>query len=53
MESLAFGDYGVYVWSSFGLTFAVVGVTIVQARLRHSRILHDLNRSKLMSPSMM
>jgi heme exporter protein CcmD len=42
MESLAFGGYGVYVWSSFGLTFAVVGVTIVQARLRHSRVLRDL-----------
>ncbi len=42
MESLAMGGYGVYVWSSFGLTFAVVGVIIVQARLRHNRILRDL-----------
>ena len=42
MESLAMGGYGVYVWSSFGLTFAVVGVTLVQARLRHHRILRDL-----------
>jgi len=42
MESLEMGGYGVYVWSSFGLTFAVVGVTIVQAWLRHNRILRDL-----------
>jgi len=42
MESLAMGGYGAYVWSSFGLTFAVVIVTIVQARARHQKILHEI-----------
>ena len=42
MESLAMGDYGAYVWSSFGLTFAVVVTCMVQARLRHTRTLDDI-----------
>ncbi len=42
MESLAMGGYGAYVWSSFGLTFAVVIVTIVQARVRHHKMLHEV-----------
>jgi heme exporter protein CcmD len=42
MESLAMGGYGAYVWSSFGLMFAVVIVTIVQARVRHNKMLHEI-----------
>ena len=42
MESLAMGGYGAYVWSSFGLTFAVVIVTIVQARVRHQKMLNEI-----------
>ena len=42
MQSLVMGDYGAYVWSSFGLTFAVVIVTIVQARVRHHKMLHEI-----------
>ena len=38
MESLAMGAYGVYVWSSFGLMFTVVCIMVIQARLRHTRM---------------
>ena len=46
MESLSMGQYGVYVWSCFGLTFGVVAVCIVQARRRHRRVVADI-RSRL------
>ncbi len=42
MESLAMGDYGAYVWSSFGLTFAVIVICIVQARRRHVAVVDDI-----------
>ncbi len=42
MEVLAMGGYGAYVWSSFGLTFAVVIITVVQARARHHGMLRDI-----------
>ncbi|MDZ7643585.1 MAG: heme exporter protein CcmD [Woeseiaceae bacterium] len=38
MEMLAMGQYGWYVWSSFGLTFIVVIICVVQARRRHSSV---------------
>jgi len=37
MSALAMGGYGAYVWSSFGLTFVVVIVCILQARSRQAR----------------
>ena len=42
MESLAMGQYGAYVWSCFGLTFAVLAVCIVQARLRHRKVIAEI-----------
>ena len=44
MEALAMGDYGAYVWSSFGLMFIVVVISAVQARNRHHRALGDVVR---------
>ena len=42
-EILAMGDYGAYVWSSFGLTFIVLVFCIVQGKRRHARILADVS----------
>ena len=44
-EGLAMGQYGVYVWTCFGLTFAVLGVCIVQARHRHQQIIAEIRTS--------
>jgi heme exporter protein CcmD len=44
MEWLAMGKYGAYVWSSFGLTFAVVIICAVQARRRHDAVIQDIKR---------
>ncbi len=41
MESLAMGGYGAYVWTSVALTFSVLVICIVQARIRHQRILRE------------
>ena len=41
-EMLAMGDYGAYVWGSFGLTFAVLAVCIIQGRRRHAQVLADV-----------
>ena len=41
-EMLAMGDYGAYVWSSFGLTLIVLIVCVVQGRARHARVVHDV-----------
>ena len=41
-EMLAMGNYGAFVWSAFGLTFAVLVICIVQGRRRHARILNDV-----------
>lgn len=49
MESLSMGQYGAYVWSCFGLTFAVMIVCIVQARTRHRKVIADIkSRIKIM-----
>ncbi|MGI9265625.1 MAG: heme exporter protein CcmD [Gammaproteobacteria bacterium] len=42
MENLAMGEYGIYVWSSFGLTFAVLAVCIVQTRRLHANVVADI-----------
>jgi len=41
-ETLAMGNYGAYVWSSFGLTVIVIAVCAVQAARRHRRTFDDL-----------
>ena len=41
-EMLAMGNYGVYVWSSFGLTLMVLIICVVQGRRRHARVLDDV-----------
>ncbi|MDH3989364.1 MAG: heme exporter protein CcmD, partial [Gammaproteobacteria bacterium] len=33
------GEYGAYVWSSFGLTLIVLAVCVVQGVLRHKFVL--------------
>jgi heme exporter protein CcmD len=43
-EILAMGNYGAYVWSSFGLTMIVLIVCIVQGRNRHQAVLTDVRR---------
>jgi len=42
MENLAMGNYGVYVWSCFALTLAVVIFSDWRARLRHKRVYRDI-----------
>ena len=42
MEALAMGNYGVYVWSCFGLTFTVLAICIFQARSRHRKVLREI-----------
>lgn len=36
-ETLAMGGYGAFIWSSFGLTFVVMVICVIQARSRHNR----------------
>ncbi|MDH3748234.1 MAG: heme exporter protein CcmD [Gammaproteobacteria bacterium] len=42
MDKLAMGGYGVYVWSCFGLTLAIVIVNEWRARHRHRIELRDI-----------
>lgn len=42
MDVLTMGKYGAYVWTSFGLTLAVVVTCILQARRRHRAVLRDI-----------
>ena len=44
MDQLAMGNYGAYVWSSFGLALMVVVVCYVQGRRRHRKVTADLRR---------
>ena len=41
-DMLAMGNYGAYVWSSFGLTLIVLIICVVQGRRRHARIVNDV-----------
>jgi len=41
-ELLAMGNYGPYVWSSFGLTLAVLVICAVQGRRRHVNVVNDI-----------
>jgi heme exporter protein CcmD len=42
MEELTMGKYGLYVWTSFGLTFAVLVVCVVQARRWHTNVIENI-----------
>ena len=42
MEIFMMGKYTAHVWSSFGITAAVLIICMVQARRRHSNVLSDL-----------
>ena len=44
-EMLAMGDYGAYVWGSFGLTLVVLVICIVQGRRRHAQVLRTYRRA--------
>ena len=41
-EMLAMGDYGAYVWSSFGLTLIVLVICVMQVRRRHKAVFDDV-----------
>lgn len=41
-EMLTMGDYGAYVWSSFGLTFIVVMICALQGKARHKAMVRQL-----------
>jgi len=43
-EILAMGNYGAYVWSSFGLTLIVLIICIVQGTSRHRAVFNDVRR---------
>jgi len=43
-EILDMGNYGAYVWSSFGLTLIVMVVCVIQGRSRHKSVLNDVRR---------
>ncbi len=48
-EMLAMGNYGAYVWSSFGLTLIVLIVCVVQGKSRHKAVFNDVRtRSRAM-----
>ena len=40
-DFLAMGKHGVYVWSSYGLTFAVIAGLLWQARQQRRHFLQD------------
>jgi heme exporter protein CcmD len=42
MEIFMMGKYTAHVWSSFGITAAVLIICMVQARRRHRNVLSDL-----------
>lgn len=42
MEALEMGKYGAYVWTSFGLAFAVFVFVEWRTRARHRRIYRDV-----------
>ncbi len=42
MDAMSMGNYGVYVWSCFGLTLVMVLFSYWRARLRHKRVYRDI-----------
>jgi len=50
-EILDMGNYGAYVWSSFGLTLIVLVACVVQGRNRHKSVFNDVRtRIRAMEP---
>jgi heme exporter protein D len=43
-EFLAMGGYAAYVWSAFGLTFAVMAINVIAANRRHRKMLREIQR---------
>jgi heme exporter protein D len=41
-EVFAMGDYGAYVWTSYGLTLIVLIVCVVQGKQRHKSVLANV-----------
>lgn len=44
-EFLAMGGYAAYVWSAFGLTFAVLVINVLAANRRHAKALRAVRRA--------
>ncbi|MCH9694795.1 MAG: heme exporter protein CcmD [Gammaproteobacteria bacterium] len=42
MDAMAMGNYGMYVWSCFGITLAVILISDVRARLRHKQVYREI-----------
>ena len=42
MDALAFGSYGAYVWSCFGLTLIILVYLDWSARARQKRVYRDI-----------
>ena len=42
MESLMMGEYGSYVWTSFGMTFVALVVMMLQSRRRQQGMLDEI-----------
>jgi len=42
MDGLALSNYGIYVWSCFGLTLLVVVLSDWRARVKHKRVYRDI-----------
>ncbi len=42
MEGLSMGEYGVYVWSCFGLTALVIILSDWRSRVRHKRVYREI-----------
>tara|TARA_R110002049_G_scaffold23726_51_gene84297 strand:+ start:903 stop:1064 length:162 start_codon:yes stop_codon:yes gene_type:complete len=42
MDKLAMGGYGIYVWSSFALAFAVLAINEWRARRRFRRVFREV-----------
>ena len=51
-EMLTMGNYGAYVWSSFGLTAIVMLACVIQARSRQRKVYENIEtRMKAMEPA--
>lgn len=44
MEALAMGEYGVYVWSCFGMTLLVMIITVWQAKAHQNKVYNDIEQ---------
>ena len=42
MDALAMGNYGIYVWSCFALTFVVVVIADWRSRVHHKRVYREI-----------